>query len=53
MQAIIKRSWRGVLMYYRGCSGQPNRLPQTYHLGQTNDLTALLDYLHHTFQKQL
>lgn len=51
MQAIIKRGWRGVLMYYRGCSGQPNRLPQTYHLGQTNDLTLLFNYLHNTCPK--
>ena len=51
MQVIIKQGWCGILMYYRGCSGQPNRLPQTYHLGQTHDLTALLNYLHLTFPK--
>lgn len=51
MQVIIKLGWRGVLMYYRGCSGQPNRLPQTYHLGRTDDLTLLFNYLHNAFPK--
>ena len=29
-------------MHFRGCSGEPNRLPRSYHSGDTADLAALL-----------
>jgi predicted alpha/beta-fold hydrolase len=29
---------------YRGCGGEPNRLPRAYHLGDTADLAAVIDY---------
>lgn len=43
MQEIIARNWRGVMMYYRGCSAEANRLPVTYHFGRTDDFSTLLD----------
>ena len=36
--AFLQRGWRGVVMHFRGCSGEPNRLPRTYHSGETGDL---------------
>ena len=35
--AFRRRGWRGVVMHFRGCSGEPNRLPRTYHSGETGD----------------
>jgi predicted alpha/beta-fold hydrolase len=35
--------WRGVLMHFRGCSGEPNRLPRSYHSGDTADLAAVVE----------
>ena len=35
--AFLRRNWRGVVMHFRGCSGEPNRLPRTYHSGETGD----------------
>ena len=35
--AFHRRGWRGVVMHFRGCSGEPNRLPRTYHSGETGD----------------
>ena len=35
--AFRRRGWRGVVMHFRGCSGEPNRLPRTYHSGETAD----------------
>ena len=35
--AFSRCGWRGVVMHFRGCSGEPNRLPRTYHSGETGD----------------
>ena len=36
--AIRRCGWRGAVMHFRGCSGEPNRLPRTYHSGETGDI---------------
>ncbi len=36
--ALVRRGWRGAVMHFRGCSGEPNRLPRTYHSGETGDI---------------
>jgi predicted alpha/beta-fold hydrolase len=41
-----KRSgWDAVVMHFRGCSGTTNRLPRSYHAGETTDLAAVLDHI--------
>ncbi len=45
LRAIHARRWRGVLMHFRGCSGEPNRLPRSYHSGDTGDLTEVVETL--------
>ena len=37
--------WRGVLMNFRGCSGEPNRQARAYHSGDTADLEFVIDTL--------
>ncbi|MEK7839993.1 MAG: hydrolase [Pseudomonadota bacterium] len=37
MKAVHARGWRGVVMHFRGCSGEQNRLPRSYHSGETGD----------------
>lgn len=47
MRRIHQLGWRGALPHFRGCSGEPNRLPIHYHSGFTQDLeyfTALLNH---------
>ena len=38
LQSLNRAGLRGVLMHFRGCSGEPNRLPRSYHSGETGDL---------------
>ncbi len=45
LRTFNKAGYRGVLMHYRGTSGEPNRLPRTYHGGETSDLAYFLQLL--------
>lgn len=45
LKTISDLGWRGVFMHFRGCSGEPNRLPRNYHSGETNDLQYVIDEL--------
>jgi len=36
--ALAQAGYNACLMYLRGCSGEPNRLPYSYHSGKTDDL---------------
>lgn len=45
LHAISKQGWRGVLMHFRCCSGERNRLPRTYHSGETGDINAVVTAL--------
>lgn len=50
MLSVLHQSgWRAVLMHFRGCSGESNRLPRAYHSGDTDDAIHLLDYLQQKF----
>ena len=45
MRNAVDRGWRAVLMYFRGCSGELNRLPRTYHSGVSDDLELIVAHL--------
>lgn len=42
MAALQARGWRGVVIHFRGCSGEPNRLPRAYHAGDSAEIDTLL-----------
>lgn len=42
MDELIKRNWRGVVVHFRGCSGEPNLLPRAYHGGDTQEIDWIL-----------
>ena len=42
MHAVAGRGWRGVVPHWRGCSGEPNRLPRAYHSGDHDEAGWLL-----------
>lgn len=45
MQACQARGWLAVVMHFRGCSGEPNRLHRIYHSGETEDASYFLRWL--------
>ena len=45
MAAVQKKGWRGVVAHFRGCSGEPNRLPRAYHAGDSAEIDAILGRL--------
>ncbi len=38
MDQTRRRGWRGSVFHFRGCSGEPNRLPRAYHSGDTAEI---------------
>jgi len=36
------RGWRGSVLHFRGCSGEPNRLPRAYHSGDSDEVDWVL-----------
>lgn len=42
MHAASLRKWNGVVMHFRGCSGNPNRQPRAYHSGDSAEIDWVL-----------
>jgi len=38
MAEVRERGWRGSVFHFRGCSGEPNRLPRAYHSGDSEEI---------------
>lgn len=49
IHAAQQRGWLGVVMHFRGCSGEPNRNDRIYHSGETEDGTWFLSWLKREF----
>lgn len=45
MHAVAERGWHGVVVHFRGCSGEPNRLPRAYHSGDSAEIAWVLEKL--------
>lgn len=45
MRALNRVGLRACLMHFRGCSGEPNRLPIAYHSGKTDDPALIREHL--------
>lgn len=42
MQAARQRGWHGVVVHFRGCSGEANRLARAYHSGDSTEIDWVL-----------
>lgn len=50
LHSFKQQGWLGVLMHYRGCSGQVNRKPYGYHSADTKDARFLIELLSQKYQ---
>lgn len=46
MHAVARLGWHGVVVHFRGCSGEANRLPRAYHSGDSAEIDWILRRLH-------
>jgi predicted alpha/beta-fold hydrolase len=46
MGMIAGRGWAGVVVHFRGCSGEPNRLARAYHSGDSEEIGWIVRRLH-------
>jgi len=42
MRELRRLGWSGVVPHFRGCSGEPNRLPRAYHSGDYTEVGWML-----------
>ncbi len=45
LRHVRAQRWRGVVLNFRSCSGDLNRLPRFYHSGDTGDLATVVSLL--------
>ena len=46
MRTFADLGWRGLVAHFRGCSGEPNRLPRAYHSGDSDEGDWILRRVH-------
>ncbi|HQR56041.1 MAG TPA: hydrolase [Burkholderiaceae bacterium] len=46
MREFADLGWRGIVAHFRGCSGEPNRLPRAYHSGDSEEGDWILRRVH-------
>lgn len=44
-QALGAQGWASAALNWRGCSGEPNLLPRSYHSGASEDLAAAIQHI--------
>jgi len=49
MGELSARGFRVILLHWRGCSGEPNRLARSYHSGASDDIERFLDVLQNRY----
>ncbi|MDX9995685.1 MAG: hydrolase [Rhodocyclaceae bacterium] len=47
LTALREFGWAGAVAHFRGCSGEPNRLPRAYHSGDSAEIDWILRRLRH------
>ncbi|GAB4063900.1 hydrolase [Uliginosibacterium sediminicola] len=45
LRKLATKAWNGVVVHFRGCSGEPNRLLRAYHSGDADEIDWILQRL--------
>lgn len=53
LQTLHNSGYQAVFMHFRSCSGTINRLPRSYHSGDTADIQYVLSMLHQRYPDRL
>jgi predicted alpha/beta-fold hydrolase len=53
MHALARRGWAGAVPHFRGCSGEPNRLPRAYHSGDSDEIDWILRRMRERFPHRI
>ena len=53
MNAVRQKGENGVVVHFRGCSGEPNLLPRAYHSGDHEELDWILRRLRSSFEGKI
>lgn len=53
IKSLMDAGYGVYFMHFRGCSGEPNNVPRSYHSGETEDLQFVADYLTQRHQRKL
>ena len=48
MHAANERGWGGLVVHFRGCSGEANRMPRAYHSGDSAEINWILRRIRQT-----
>lgn len=46
MASAKQRGWLGVVVHFRGCSGEPNRMPRVYYAGDAEEINMFISIIH-------
>ncbi len=49
MHAFAQQGWLSVMMHFRGCGPNPNRLARAYHSGEIGDARQFIELLDHRY----
>jgi hypothetical protein len=52
IEALSKNGFDSVIMHFRGCTGNDNRLPRSYHSGDSGDALEFLKSIKNEFPKR-
>ena len=51
MRAVIEKGWNGVVVHFRSCGGVENTAPVFYHLGDTREISFMLEMLSERYRR--